>query len=91
MPQATPPLSVADVLGPWKECDFDSGLIQRCRRYWSVPVSDLPNEVLATFLRQKIAVELIASEVKRRIAEDFHDDTEMYDKELENALKSIDK
>ena len=91
MPPKISPLTVEDVLGPWKECDFDSGLIKRCHRYWSVPVSELLNEALTTFLRQKIAVKLIAPEARRRIAEDFHDDTELYDEELANALKSIEE
>ena len=77
-----PPQTVEDVLGPWQDPHFESGLIQRCRRYWSVPVTGLPNEALATYLRQRIAVALIAPEARRRVEAGFHDDSELYEDEL---------
>jgi hypothetical protein len=48
----------------------------------------LTNELLATYLRQKIALSLVVPEARKRIAAKFVDDTELYDEELENALKS---
>ena len=68
--------------------DFDSGLIARCERGWNTPVGELTNELLATYLRQKIALSLVVAEARKRIDAKFVDDTEMYDEELENALKS---
>ena len=83
-----PPRTVEDVLGPWQDtAGPDTGLVQRCRKYWSVPVNDLPNQALATYLRQDIAVSLIAPEARRRVDANFHDDSELYDEELANALK----
>jgi hypothetical protein len=80
---------VADVEGRWIDPDFDSGLIQRCRRYWNVPVAELPNEALATYLRQRIALSIIIPEAEKRIASGFDDDSELYDGELADALRSV--
>ena len=78
--------SAADVHGPWVDPGIDTGLIQRCRKYWSTPIVQLPNGVLATFLRQRIAVDVAATEASKRIAAGFTDGTELYDDELEHAL-----
>jgi hypothetical protein len=82
------PITVADVAGPWVDSNFDSGLIRRCKRGWNTPVAELTNELLSTYLRQKIALSLIVPEAQKRIAAKLVDDTEMYDEELQNALKS---
>jgi hypothetical protein len=82
------PETVADVEGPWVDPKFDSGLIQRCKRGWNTPVAELTNELLATHLRQKIALSIVLPEARKRVAAKFVDDTELYDEELENALKS---
>ncbi len=82
------PATVADVEGPWVDVNFDSGLIERCKRGWNTPVGELTNELLATYLRQKIALSLVVPEARKRIAAKFVDDTELYDEELENALKA---
>jgi len=79
--------SVADIAGPWVDTNFDSGLIQRCKWGWDTPVAELTNELLATYLRQKIALSLVVPEARQRIAARFVDDTELYDEELDNALK----
>ena len=80
---------VADVVGPWADSDFESGLIGRCRRYWSVPVIELPNEMLATFLRQRIALQLVVPEARKRLEAGTDDGSEFYDGELEEALKRV--
>lgn len=82
------PATVADVEGPWVEPDYKSGLIDRCRRGWNTPVAELTNELLATYLRQKIALSLVVPEARRRLSEKFTDDSELYDDELASALKS---
>lgn len=79
-------LSVADVQGPWVDPGFESSLISRCRANWSVPVSKVSNYVLATFIRQRIALRLVVPEAKRRIEAGFVDDTELYDEELSVAV-----
>ena len=80
-------LTVADVEGPWVDSDFESGLIERCRLGWNTPVADLTNELLAIYLRQKIALSLVVPEAQKRTSENYVDDTEMYEEELVNALK----
>ena len=81
--------SVADVEGPWVDPDFESGLIERCKRYWYVPVVELPNDILATYIRQRIALPLVVAEAHRRLAAGFDDDSEMYDGELANAVAHV--
>ena len=91
VPKYKPPdqKSAADVLGPWVDPGFESGLIQRCRQYWTTPIAQLPNEMLATFLRQGTAVALVAPEARGRIEAAFVDGTELYDGELAEALARI--
>jgi hypothetical protein len=81
------PRSVADVAGPWVDPDFHSGLIERCKRYWSVPVTELPNGMLATYLRQRIALQIIIPEAHKRLEAGIDDDSELYDGELAEALR----
>lgn len=78
---------VADIEGSWVEQPFQSGLIERCKRNWNIPVIELTNEVLATYLRQKIALQLIIPEARRRIDAGFDDDSELFDGELAEALQ----
>jgi len=79
--------SIADVLGPWVDPELESGLVERCKRHWNVPVSTLPNQILATFLRQGIALQLVIPEARRRLDASINDDSELYEGELAEALK----
>jgi hypothetical protein len=81
--------SVADVEGPWVDPNFESGLIRRCRTYWTTPVSHLSNEMLATYLRQRIALQILLPEARWRVESGIDDDSEMYAGELSQALLSI--
>jgi hypothetical protein len=81
--------TVADIAGPWVEPKFNSSLIERCRDNWSVPVGEITNYALATFIRQQIALGLVVPEAQRRIALGFSDDTEILDDELALAIKGI--
>lgn len=80
--------SIADILGPWVDSDWESGLIERCKRAWNKPLQELTNEELATLLRQDIATDRILPVAEDRINRAVDDDTEMYDGELEEAVKS---
>ena len=82
-------LSIADIVGPWIEPEWDSGLIERCRFAWSKPLRDLTNEELATLLRQRIATEHLVPIATKRIEDGYDDDTEMYEGELAEAIQSI--
>jgi hypothetical protein len=79
--------SVADIVEPWVEPDWDSGLIDRCRRSWTTPINRLSNAMLATILRQRIATDAILEEAKSRLAAGFDDDTELYEGELAAAVR----
>lgn len=87
----TETISVADLLGPWVDPDWDSGLIERCRNAWSKPLRDLTNQELATLLRQRFAVEYILPIARKRVLNGFDDKTEIYDGELENAIEYVRK
>lgn len=82
--------SVADIECAWDEPGFDSGLIRRCRDNWSVPVCDLTNQALSTFLRQKFALQIVVPEGKRRLQANFIDHTESYPEELASAVEAAE-
>jgi hypothetical protein len=89
--RSSQPLSVADVEGPWIAPDFDSGLIQRCKASWHTPISELTNEILATFLSQELALSIVLPEARKRVATNYVDNTELYEEQLIEALKSVEK
>jgi hypothetical protein len=63
-------------------------LIDRCKRYWGVPVPELPNAIVAMFLRQRFALQVIIPEARKRLETGFDDDSEMYEGELAEALRA---
>src|SRR6195256_4788305 len=67
MANTTDNISVADLLGPWADPDWDSGLIDRCRTAWGKPLRDLTNQEMATLLRQRVAVEHILPLARKRV------------------------
>jgi hypothetical protein len=81
--------SVADIEGPWVETDWESGLVQRCRRSWNTPISELSNEMLATFLRQNLAVHVVFAEATKRLEMGYDDDSEIYDGELAAIVQEV--
>jgi len=83
--------SVADIQGPWTDPGFESSLLDRCKQHWSIPVNELPDVMVATYLDQKIATSLMISEARRRIESGKLDDTEFFDGQLREALeKAVD-
>lgn len=81
--------SVADIEGTWIDSEFESSLIRRCRDNWTVPVSDLSNYALATFIRQRLGLELVAPEARRRIELQYLDGSELHDEELSDAIAGL--
>jgi hypothetical protein len=79
--------SAADIYGPWVEPDWQSGLVDRLRQFWSVPIKELPDTGLALFLRQCTAVKPVLIEARRRLEVGQPDDSEMYDGELARAVE----
>lgn len=86
-PESSPEIAVADIVGPWTEPEFSSGLIDRCRIAWNKPLRCLSRQELATFLRQRIAVEHVLPIAINRIQNGDDDETELYDGELESAVE----
>ncbi|RFC49862.1 MAG: hypothetical protein DVB22_002383 [Verrucomicrobia bacterium] len=84
-------ISIADILGPWINPDWDSGLIDRLREAWNKPIRDLSNEDLATLLRQRFAVEQILPIARQRLADGIDDDMEIFDGELQEAIEDAIK
>lgn len=79
--------SVADIVGQWIDPDYVTNLTERCRDAWNVPIRELSNEMLATFLRQEFATDWILEEAIRRLNAGFEDDSEMYDGELAEKVQ----
>jgi hypothetical protein len=77
---------VADIEGPWCEPGFESSLINRLRENWDVPIGQVSNYVLATFIRQRRALTLVLPEAHRRLLAGFTDGTELYEEELSIAI-----
>jgi len=80
-------VSLSDLEGAWMDCDWESGLVKRCKSAWSKPLRDLSREDLAIFLRQHIAVEHLLPIAKKRLEEGIDDNTEMYEGELSAAIE----
>jgi hypothetical protein len=80
---------VADVEGAWVDPNFGSSLIERCRQYWTVPISHLPDIALATYLEQRIAVALILPEAKKRVDSGSFDESEFFDGQLAEAVRKV--
>ncbi len=62
-------------------------MVARVRKFWDVPITDLPDAALALFLRQQIAVGPALEEAERRLAAAQPDDSEIYDGELTAAVE----
>jgi hypothetical protein len=84
-------ISLADILGPWIEQDWQSGLIESCRNAWSTPLRELTNGQLAILLRQRFAVEQLLPIARRRVRHRFDDDTELSDGELRREIESASR
>lgn len=84
-------LTLSEIIGPWKDPNFESGLIKRCRNAWCKPVESLSNQELATCLRQNIAIAHLIPIAKKRVEDRIDDDTEIYDGELAAAIDSAER
>ena len=79
-------ISIADLVGPWTESDFDSSLITRCRSAWHKPLHNLTNRELSALLVQRIAVEHLLPIAEQRVADGIEDGTEIDDDDLQYAI-----
>ena len=78
--------SVKDIEGPWKG-EASTGLLQRCKENWETPLNELEDIMVVTYLNQRIALNEIVAEAKRRLDHEQRDDSELYDGQLAEALK----
>ena len=78
--------SLAEILGPWQQPDFESGLTERMRLAWTKPMGELTNQELATCLRQSIAIEHLLPIAKQRVRQEVDDGSEILDEELARAI-----
>jgi hypothetical protein len=81
-------MTAADIHGAWADSGEGSSLIDRVRRFWCVPIEELPDSGLALFLRQRIAVGPVLAEARQRLASGRLDDSELYEGELAAAVES---
>lgn len=80
-------LCVSDVEGAWVDANWESSLISRCKECWDTPITELPDVMIATYLRQGIAVQLLVEEARRRIESGSRDDSELFEGQLAEALE----
>lgn len=66
-----------------------TGLVERCKQHWFVPVNQLPDKMVATYLRQNIATALMIDEASRRLAAGIADGSELYEGEMADALNDV--
>ena len=83
--------ALSEIIGPWTDPEFSSGLISRCREVWTKPIESLDRGELAMLIRQQIALEVLVPLAKKRLSECADDDTESYDGELSAAVAYIQK
>ena len=81
--------SIADIEGPWNDVIWESGLLERCKNAWDKNLEHLTNEEIATFLRQRIALDYLLPIAYQRIESDYDDDTEMFEGELRAIVTKI--
>jgi CDI immunity proteins len=91
MPADNENSSAAELVGPWVDTGFESGLIMRCKQAWNKPLGQLTNGELATFLWQRITTNYILPIATARLNSKVDDDTEIYEGELKEAIENAEK
>jgi hypothetical protein len=84
-------LTLAQILGTWQQPDFESGLIERCRKAWDKPLDSLSNLELVTCLQQNLAIAHIIPVAKKRLKDLVDDDSEMFEGQLAEAVAEAEK
>jgi hypothetical protein len=81
-------LSLFDIFGDW--ANLNISLVERIKKAWKKPLSELTNQELAALLRQRFAVEYILPLARQRIIEEYDDGADGPDGELEKMVEQID-
>ncbi len=79
-------ISVKDIEGVWSG-DAITGLMQHCKDAWEIPLIELEDIMVVTFLNQKIALSHMILEAERRLKDEKPDDSELYDDQLKEAYE----
>ena len=77
--------SVSTIVGPWQG-EASTGLMQRCRDSWEMPLSELSDLMVATFLNQQVAVVEMLKEAESRLKRIERDDSEYFESQLLESL-----
>jgi hypothetical protein len=80
--------SLEEMEGVWDEPEFSSSLTLRCHAARKKPIDQLSDLELATLLNQDIGVQHILPEAIRRLEQGKPDETEMFEGQLEEAVKA---
>lgn len=78
-------ITVSSLVGPWSG-DTSTGLTARCKNAWDIPLQELSDLMVATFLNQGIAASQMTIEAQRRLQSQERDGTEYFDGQLLEAL-----
>ena len=81
------PQTVLNIAGPWSG-DATTSLMERCKSAWDVPIPELSDLMIATFLTQGIAISEVLAEAERRLIFEERDDTEFFDGQLKEAVQT---
>ncbi len=81
--------TLADILGPWQQPDFESGLIARCRSAWGKPIESLSNLELVTCLQQNLAIKHILPIAEKRLRERMDDESELFEGQLVKTVAEV--
>lgn len=84
-------LTLAQLLGPWQQPNFESGLIARCRNAWDKPLDSFSNLELVICLQQDLAVDHVIPVAKKRLQDAVDDDSEMFEGQLAEAVTDAEK
>ncbi len=80
-------MTAAEIHGPLIDPDWASGLIDRVRRHWPVPIADLADVAPALFLRRRIAYAPVLAEACCCLCSGLSDESELNDGELAAAVE----
>lgn len=83
--------TLEELEGLWADPEITTGLILRCHAARKKPIDELSDLELATLINQKIGVQYILPEAKRRIEINKPDDTEYYDGQLMAAIEASER
>ena len=83
--------TLAEILGPWQQPDFESGLIARCRNLWEKPIESFTNQEIVTCLQQGLAIDHLLPMAEERLQRRFEDDSELFDGQLAEAVTAAGK